>query len=240
MTAPAPVLDLPFDLVLFDLDGTLVETALEITDAVNDTLAGDHGTGVSQAQVERWIGHGTRALLAQAVAQRRGVTVESVHVAPDFPALLSRFADAYAARCGTRSRLYPQVRQALDALRAAGVRLAVVTNKESRYTARVLEAHGLSGCFDAVVSGDTLPVKKPDPGPVDHCRAVCGAAPHRTLLVGDSAIDVATARQARVTVWAVPYGYNGGRPVIEANPDRLISDFGALMPAALRAWTHRS
>lgn len=227
---------LPFDLVLFDLDGTLIDTAPEIALALNDTLRTLAIDPVPLEQVTRWIGHGTRELLVQALAHRRGVTPQAVRAAPDFADTEARFERHYAAWCGTRSQPYPQVASALDALRAAGVRLAVVTNKEARYTARVLDAHGLMARFDRVISGDTLPVKKPNPLAVDDCRLRYGIARGRTLLVGDSAIDVQTARNAGVAIWAVPYGYNAGQPVADAAPDRLIEDFGALQPGALLAW----
>lgn len=228
---------LPFDLMLFDLDGTLIETAPEIADAVNDTLGELGMTPVPLEQVTRWIGHGTRELLVQALAHGRGQPADAVRAAPDFAGIEARFGHHYGERCGTRSHLYPQVVCALEALRAAGVRLVVVTNKEARYTARVLEAHGLTARVDRVISGDTLPVKKPNPLAVDDCRLRYGIARGRTLFVGDSAIDVTTARNAGVAVWAVPYGYNAGRPVVESAPDRVIDDFGALLPEALLAWS---
>lgn len=226
---------LPFDLILFDLDGTLIETGPEIADAVNDTLRELQLAPVEEAQVTRWIGHGTRELLIQALAHRRGVSAEAVRQSPDFAHIETRFGVHYGQRCGTRSRLYPHVRESLAALRAAGVRLAVVTNKEGAYTARVLAAHGLDDAFDRVISGDTLPVKKPNPLAVHDCQLRFAVAAARTLFVGDSAIDVATARAAGVPVWCVPYGYNAGHPVADSQPDRIIADFGALHPDALAA-----
>ena len=128
----------------------------------------------------------------------------------------------YDKRCGTRSRLYPGVQQALDGLRARGVKLAVVTNKESRYTDVVMQAHGLQNCVDKVISGDTLPTKKPDPAGVLTCLTEWGVSKDRTLFVGDSSIDVATARRAEVTVWVLPYGYNMGQSINDCGADRLI------------------
>lgn len=226
---------LPFDLVLFDLDGTLIETGPEIADAVNDTLGELQLAPVDEAQVARWIGHGTRELLIQALAHRRGVAADAVRQASDFADIESRFAAHYGRRCGTRSRLYPHVRQVLTELRAARVRLVVVTNKESAYTERVLASHQLADAFDRVISGDTLPVKKPNPLAVQDCLQRFAVAPARALFVGDSAIDVATARAAGVPVWCVPYGYNAGEPIAESQPDRIIPDFGALYPQALTA-----
>ncbi|TSE28925.1 HAD-IA family hydrolase [Tepidimonas charontis] len=220
---------LPFDLWLFDLDGTLVETAPEIADAVNDTLAELGLAPVTQEAVRDWIGHGTRELLIQALAQRTGRAPDAVRADARFAAQEAVFARHYAARCGTRSHPYPHVVATLQALRAAGARLVVLTNKEGRYTDRVLDAHGLRPLFDRVISGDTLPVKKPEPLGVEDSLLRYGVARTRCVLVGDSSIDVQTARRARIAAWCVPYGYNMGRPIAEARPDRVVPDFSALL-----------
>lgn len=221
----------PYDLILFDLDGTLIETAPEIADAVNDTLAQFHLPPVTQQQVNDWIGHGTRTLLIQALAETTGTTLEAVQAADNFKQIEAAFGVYYEQRCGTRSHLYPHVRETLQALRAEGVKLVVMTNKEGRYTQVVLDAHQLAPLFDHVISGDTLPVKKPNPAGIHDCLQRFGVSPERTLFVGDSSIDVATARNASVTVWALPYGYNMGEPIESCHPDRVIADFSALTAA---------
>jgi phosphoglycolate phosphatase len=218
----------PYDLILFDLDGTLIETAPEIADAVNDTLTGLGLPTVSQQQVNDWIGHGTRELLIQALAQVRGITAQQVREAEAFPAIEAEFGQHYQRRCGTRSRLYPQVRETLLALRTAGVKLVVMTNKEGRYTQTVLDAHQLVPLFDHVISGDTLPVKKPNPAGIADCLQRFGVARERALFVGDSSIDVATARNGGIAVWALPYGYNMGEPIESCHPDRVIPELSAL------------
>ncbi|MBI2744582.1 MAG: phosphoglycolate phosphatase [Burkholderiales bacterium] len=219
----------PFDLVMFDLDGTLIETAPEICDAVNDTLQHFGLAQVAQEQVDRWIGHGTRELLVQALAQVRRLTVEEVRRCDDLPLIAAEFDRHYQRRCGTRSHLYPHVREVLRSLRAQGVYLAVVTNKEARYTRTVLAAHALEPLFDRVVSGDTLPTKKPDPAGIHSCLAQFQVDAARALFVGDSSIDVASARNAGVPVWAMPYGYNMGQPIAACGPDRVIPDFRQLL-----------
>jgi len=217
-----------YDLVLFDLDGTLIETAPEIADAVNDTLRQFGQPTVSQQQVNDWIGQGTRELLIQALAWTGNTTADTVRHSDSFKLIEHEFGKHYLERCGTRSHLYPHVRETLHALRAAGVRLAVVTNKEARYTETVLKAHDLLALFDRVISGDTLPVKKPDPAGVNDCMQRFGVERERTLFVGDSSIDAATARNAGVSVWLLPYGYNMGQPIEACQPDRVIPDFSAL------------
>ncbi|PIY27674.1 MAG: phosphoglycolate phosphatase [Comamonadaceae bacterium CG_4_9_14_3_um_filter_60_33] len=220
-----------FDLILFDLDGTLVETAPEIMDAVNDTLGHFGMPKVTQQQVNDWIGRGTRELLVQALAQATGTTTAQVRSSELLARILPTYDRFYAQRCGSHSQLYPQVRETLQALRAQGVKLAVVTNKESRYTRVVMDAHQLDDLFDAVVSGDTLATKKPDPAGVARCLAQFRVAPERSLFVGDSSIDAATARNAGVAVWLLPYGYNMGQPIEACAPDRVIADFSSLLIA---------
>lgn len=218
-----------FDLVMFDLDGTLVETAPEICDAVNDTLRRFDLKEVTQQQVNDWIGYGTRELLIQALAYSGKTDVASVRASDSLILISAEFDKHYQSRCGTRSYLYPQVRETLIALRARGVKLAVVTNKENRYTATVLEVHQLTPLLDSVVSGDTLPTKKPDPAGIQRCLKQFDVPPQRALFVGDSSIDVATARNAGVAVWALPYGYNMGQPIEACAPDRVIGDCSALL-----------
>jgi phosphoglycolate phosphatase len=218
-----------FDLIMFDLDGTLVETAPEIFDAVNDTLRYFDLPEVTQQQVNDWIGHGTRELLIQALAFSGGVPDTTVRASGSLALSVARFDMHYQQRCGTRSQLYPQVRETLTVLRQQGVKLAVVTNKEGRYTTTVLNAHSLMPLLDAVVSGDSFSTKKPDPPGINSCLSQFGVQPERALFVGDSSIDVATARNAGVRVWALPYGYNMGQPIEASAPDRVISDCSALL-----------
>lgn len=218
-----------FDLVMFDLDGTLVETAPEICDAVNDTLRHFELPEVTQTKVNDWIGHGTRELLVQALAESGHEDLAAVRVSKKLPHIAAEFDKHYQNRCGTRSQLYPQVRETLTALRERGLKLAVVTNKEGLYTATVLAAHHLTPFFDLVISGDTLPTKKPDPAGIEQCLAQFNVARDRALFVGDSSIDVATARNAGVMVWVLPYGYNMGQAIEGCKADRVIINCSALL-----------
>jgi phosphoglycolate phosphatase len=224
----------PFDLVMFDLDGTLIETAPEICDATNDTLAQFGRSAVTQDQVNDWIGHGTQTLLVQALATVDGISTDAVRQAADFADISAAFIRHYGQRCGTRSHLYPYVREVLHILKGQGVKLAVVTNKEQRYTQVVLDAHQLAPLFDRVISGDTFATKKPTPVGVEACLAQAGVSKDCALFVGDSSIDAATARNAGVPVWLLPYGYNMGEPITSCHPDRVIADFSALVATDVR------
>lgn len=220
-------------MVLFDLDGTLIETAADMALALRATLARwVEQPSLTQADVERTIGHGTRDLLAKFLVKAGIVHAEAVHGSPELVEAEALYATHYLAHSGRSSRLYPGVSDTLAALPARGVVCVLLTNKEERYTRPLLQAHGLHDAFDRVICGDTLPVKKPDPRAILDCLRDFGVAPGRALMVGDSAVDVATARRAGIPVWAVPYGYNQGRPVADSEPDRLINDVSAL----LRDW----
>ena len=210
--------------VLFDLDGTLIETAPEIADAVNDTLRHFQLGEVTQAQVDGWIGQGTRELLVLALAHQCQCSVQEIRESATLHDAMPVFETHYRSRCGTRSRLYPHVRETITALRAKGCRIAIVTNKESHFTEAVLRAHGLQGCFDQVISGDTYPTKKPDPSSVISTLAQWNIPAQDALFVGDSSIDAATARNAGMPVWLLPYGYNMGQSVEACKPDRVIGD----------------
>jgi phosphoglycolate phosphatase len=228
-----------FDLIMFDLDGTLVDTAPEISDAVNDTL---RELGLREAPERRvcdWIGHGTSELMVQAYAWSSGWSTVAVRDAGVMDAVMPVFSRFYAERSGTRSRLYPDVASSLAGLRAMGVRLALVTNKETGFTDAVLAAHGLRRYFDPIVTGDLLRHKKPHSLPLEYCLSRHNVPRERALFVGDSDIDIAAARNAGVACWAVPYGYNHGAPVANDAPDRLIPTLAAVCDA-LRPSRHES
>lgn len=219
-------------LVLFDLDGTLVDTAPEICDAVNDTLDVLDLPRVPLEKVKAWIGHGTGWLLAQALADVTERPIADVMASSLMRVAQPRFDFDYERRCGTSSRLYPHARDVLLALGSRGVHRALVTNKEERFALPVLRRHGLRGLLDRVVCGDTLATKKPDPAGVIDCLRAFGVPAHRAVFVGDSSIDVATARNANVPVWAVAHGYNMAEPIANARPDRLLDTLDPLLAIA--------
>lgn len=221
--------DFPFDLVMFDLDGTLVDTAGELADAVNDTLAELGMRAVDPARVRDWIGNGTRELLVSALAEASGWPRQSLRGSAQLARAASRFDPHYENRCGTRSMPYPGVVQVLQQLRARKIRLALVTNKDGRFTRALLAHHQLAAWFDPVLCAEDVPRRKPAPDAILLCLRRCAVAPSRALFVGDSAIDVASARNAGVQVWAVEGGYNQGQPIAASGPDRVLRDLQALV-----------
>ena len=206
------------DCVLFDLDGTLVDTAPEIADAINATLRRLGRGAVPAAQVRDWIGQGTRETLRKALEHAAVPGSDGAALDAAWPG----FELDYGETCGTCSALYPGVRPGLERLRAQGRRLALVTNKEGAFAHRVLARHELCAHFDVVVAGDSLPVRKPDPAVVRHVIQTLGVDPRETLLVGDSAADVELARRAGIAVWAVRYGYHRGELTGRLRPDRWV------------------
>lgn len=208
-------------LVMYDLDGTLLDTATEITQAVNLTLEDFSCRHVDEADVRRWIGHGTGWLMEQAWA------ANAIHIANKsvpWPEVMHRFMIHYGDTAGTSSQFFPKVIETLQKVKSIGIKQAIITNKETKFTERILQKYELNQYFDMVICGDTLPFKKPHPGVIEHCIHTLRSSPGSSLFVGDSEIDVATAKAAGVVCWAVPYGYNHGRPISMADPDRLVPD----------------
>ena len=236
MSNPDPVMsrNLDFDILSVDLDGTLIDTAGEIAEAANRALE-SHGIARRPvAEITRLIGAGTHELMIKLLAQaflEQPALAERVR-ADDVLQSLDRH---YAATAGTSAVPYAGAHRMLARLKAAGVRLACTTNKELRHTHRVLQAQRMDGCFDLVIGGDSLPVKKPDAGVLRHVIAQLGGERQRTAHLGDSHTDVMAARNAGVAAWAVPHGYNAGRPIEDSRPDRLFPDLDAVTAHVLRA-----
>lgn len=217
----------PFQSVTFDLDGTLLDTVPDLYAASNAMLA-ELGLQLrSEAEVRNFVGQGVVVLVLRCLRDR---------VVPEGEVLdraVAIFQRHYAAINGTKSRVFPGVIDGLNAWRATGLPLAVVTNKPAAFTEPLLERMGLSGYFATVVSGDTTPYRKPHPAPLQHACAQMGTSPESNLHIGDSRHDIETARNAGSTVFCVPYGYNEGEPVRAADCDALVATLEEAVKAAL-------
>ena len=215
--------DIPFDVVAFDLDGTLADTAPDLAAALNHTLAALGRERVPTESVRHLVGHGAKALLRKGLAATGEAPEELVE--QGFPV----FIDYYGRNICEGTRAYPDVEAALDRLVAQGVAVAMCTNKPEGLTHRLLDALGWSSRFEVIVGGDTLPVKKPDPAPLHEAIARAGGG--RAAFVGDSIIDADTARAARIPFVAVSFGFSD-RPVEALGADAVIDSYADL-PEAL-------
>ena len=216
-----------YDLISFDLDGTLVDTASEIAEAANRALESHGIARRPAAEITLLIGAGTRDLMLKLLARcLLELPALAQTVRPD--AVLQSMDEHYAITTGSSAVPYTGCRESLAEIRAAGVKLACVTNKEFRHARRVLEVTCLDGYFDLVIGGDSLAEKKPHASVLRHVARTLGISRSRTAHLGDSATDVAAARNAGVAAWAVPYGYNAGLPIAQAKPDRLFDNLLAV------------
>ena len=208
-----------FTSVLFDLDGTLLNTIPDLTDAVNAMRMEMHLRPLRQDVVATYVGKGSEVLVRRALSDDLDETIEQQRLAEG----LALFYQYYHAVNGDKTVIYDGVLDGLKSFRETGARMAVVTNKPGEFTEPLLVRTGLAGFFEHAVSGDTCPRKKPDPMPLQHACQLLGGQPQDTLVVGDSRNDVQAARSAGMTVVAVPYGYNEGQGVQNLDADAIVA-----------------
>ncbi|PAU75397.1 phosphoglycolate phosphatase [Halomonas salipaludis] len=212
-------------LVAFDLDGTLVDSVLDLAAAVDAALVALDLPPAGETKVRDWVGNGSLKLIERALGDALGEAPGPERLA----AVHERFLHHYGLAPNARTRLYPGVREALDGLHTAGMPLGLVTNKPQAFIAPILEGFGLAGHFGLCLGGDALPQKKPDPAPLLHLARHFGVAPGDCLMVGDSRHDIEAGRRAGFRTLAVPYGYNHGEPVAASRPDALVESLAELV-----------
>jgi phosphoglycolate phosphatase len=219
-----------FGAVLFDLDGTLVETRKDIATGINLSL-GDRGLPVLPVDsVARHVGNGARVLAARCleeagVASPTQEEIESLHDA---------FRAHYLAHLLDTTFVYPGVPGVCEGIARSGGRMAIVTNKPIEAAKRILIGLGLSSYFPVVLGGDSLPQRKPDPAPLLRAIDSLGMDLGRALMVGDSQIDIDAARAAGIPVAAVAWGFTSRAELATASPDLLAEDAAALGEWILR------
>jgi len=219
---------MPAPTIVFDLDGTLIDTAPDLIDTLNVVFAREGMPPVPYDAARNLIGGGARAMIV------RGVEAEGrVLSSSKLDQMFADFLAHYSAHIADRSRPFPGLVEALDALAAQGHRLAVCTNKLERLSVALLKALDLAGRFTAICGQDTFGIQKPDPEVLRRTIAAAGGDPRHAIMIGDSVTDIRTARAAGVPVIAVDFGYSE-KPVSEFGPDHIIGHFGQL-PASVAA-----
>jgi phosphoglycolate phosphatase len=216
MTAPT---------IVFDLDGTLIDTAPDLVDTLNVVFAREGWPPVPYETARNTIGGGARMMIA------RGIAAEGIAVAPaKLEQLFADFIAHYTEHLADRSRPFPGLTDALDVLASGGCRFAVCTNKLERLSVLLLKQLKLADRFAAICGQDTFGIQKPDPEVLRRTVTAAGGSLPHAIMIGDSVTDIRTARAAGIPVIAVDFGYSE-RPVSELGPDRIISHFAQLRSA---------
>ncbi|HKB58806.1 MAG TPA: phosphoglycolate phosphatase [Gallionellaceae bacterium] len=216
--------------IVLDLDGTLLHTAPELAESANRMLKDMGRAPVSQDLLMSYIGNGISWLVKRALTG-------DMHAEPEaalYDEALPVFEKHYTALL-LDSKPFPGVVEGLEAMKAAGYRLGCITNKVAHYTEPLLKGVGLAGYFEIVLSGDSLPEKKPHPMPLLHSAKFFNVPILQLLLVGDSLNDAVAARAAGCPVFCVPYGYNHGEPVDGLDLDAVVGELPAVMRLIERA-----
>ncbi|MDH3526273.1 MAG: phosphoglycolate phosphatase [Gammaproteobacteria bacterium] len=214
------------EMILIDVDGTLVDSVPDLAYCVDAMMAKLGGPPRGEDEVRNWVGNGVERLVQRALTG----SLDGEPDAADFERAYPLFLDLYADNTSKRSCLYPGVRAGVDMLKAAGYPLGCVTNKAAQFTEPLLKDLGLYGDFSIVISGDTLPKKKPDPAPLLHAAEFFGCAPEAALMIGDSVSDVRAARAAGFRIICMSYGYNHGVDIRDAQPDAVVDRMTEILP----------
>jgi len=203
--------------IIFDLDGTLLDTAGEIVAAMNRSLEEMGLAPLEASRIQALIGRGVRSLVERALAEAHGGALIQVDRA------VERFEAHYAQTVGTDARLFPGAMPGLKRLALAGIPMGVVTNKPRFFTEMLLERAEVKPLFKVLVAGDDGIARKPQGDMLEAACREMGTRPADTLMLGDSDNDVLAARAAGCPVWCVPYGYNEGRGPETLNCDRVVT-----------------
>jgi len=211
-------------MVLIDVDGTLVDSVPDLAYCVDEMMKQLGMPVHGEAKVRNWVGNGVERLTRRAlIGQLDGEPDDEL-----FEKAYPIFLDLYDKNVCERSCLYDGVREALDFLKSAGVKVGCVTNKNAQFTLPILEKLGIKDDFEIIVCGDTLAKKKPDPLPLLHAAEKLGVKPENAMMLGDSISDVKASRAAGFQITCMSYGYNHGVDIREANPDAVIDSMTEL------------
>ena len=220
-------------LLIFDFDGTLIDSVPDLADATNAMLTTLGKETYPISTIRNWVGNGSKVLVERALVGKIEVlegelTVEETDHAEQV------FFDAYKNLSGSKTVAYPDVDSGLRKLKAAGFTLALVTNKPIRFVPKILQSFGWQDLFSEVLGGDSLPVKKPDPAPLLHVCEALNVTPTQAVMIGDSRNDILAGQNANMDTLGLSYGYNYGQDIRELNPTAAFDDFSALVDYLLK------
>ena len=206
-------------LIVFDLDGTLIDSAPDLVEAVNFALTQLDKPTHSQATIQQWIGNGADVLVKRALLNNWHVG----EIPEDFEVAFELFKTYYAEHDWVHSRLYDGVLETLQTLKNDGFKLACVTNKTARFTNPLMETAGLAPYFDFIASGDTFAEMKPNPLPLLETAKLFAIAPENAWMIGDSINDISAGKRAGFKTIAVSYGYAGQHSMADLNADYTVN-----------------
>lgn len=215
------------EVILFDLDGTLIDSVPDLADAVNHTLRVLGQKTFAQEQIRTWVGNGAQILIQRALC---GNSTIDEHLDPARSAeALDIFLTFYAQNLCNATTPYPDVISTLHSLKAAKYRLAIITNKPFDFVAPILKGLEIDGLFELILGGDSLEKKKPDPLPLLHACEKLNIPIGCCLMVGDSKNDILAAKAAGMQSIGVTYGYNYDEPINSYAPDLVIEKFSEIL-----------
>ena len=211
-------------MVLIDVDGTLVDSVPDLAYCVDEMLKQLDMPVYGEDMVRNWVGNGVERLTRRAlIGQLDGEPDEAL-----FEKAYPIFLDLYDKNVCERSCLYDGVREAMDFLKTADVKVGCVTNKNAQFTLPILEKLGIKDDFEIIICGDTLAKKKPDPLPLLHAAEKLGVTPEQSMMLGDSMSDVKAARAAGFDIICMSYGYNHGEDIRDYNPDAVVDSMAEI------------
>jgi phosphoglycolate phosphatase len=212
------------ELIMIDVDGTLVDSVPDLAFCVDEMMQQLDRPAWGEAKVRDWVGNGVERLVRRALTG----TLDGEPSDDEFEKAYPLFLDLYAENTCKRSHLYEGVREGLDYLLSQDYKLGCVTNKAAQFTEPLLEELGIAGNFKIIISGDTLPAKKPDPMPLLYGAEYFGVATENAMMIGDSVSDVKASRAAGFQIICMSYGYNHGEDIRNYDPDAVIDSMTEL------------
>ncbi len=214
-------------LLLFDLDGTLVDSVPDLAFAGNQMLSALGRNNFAEDDFRQWIGNGATVMVKRALSGQFDYHQDLSETLLD--EALEAFFVSYRQHCSARTRLYPQVLETLGALKAKRYKMALITNKPFEFIAPICQALELNDFFELALGGDSLPTKKPDPAPLHHVCRHFDIDPTKTLMVGDSQYDILAAHNANMDSIGVSYGYNNNQDIGIYRPSAVVDSFAEIL-----------